>query len=407
MIAVAVLRQDVRGPKIGCFFKESLSGTANNYQNLTCQKSLVCCYLCSSDRNSRCRRLSYVTRPLKIRRREIYVFAAGMAHHNFTPLLPLNEFHVREVKFSDLERVKALSEGIYKGTDYTNSVLEQWIEDDKWYPFCVETSTGEIIGFTALNIIDGGTSVVIRSSRIAHHFRGKGTYKAMLRFALADVKKKFPTLENIMRGRVMDVKIPAGYTSLKLITKIVLEYDTKKAISLQYLRKLEDSRFEDTMISFKELANCYKRDEVLRSLFPMNLLTIEGEIYDITKESNMHHLQSRKEILIFLSKSFAASNAETMAVSILNLEPKQTNEGVPCANFDVQSNDVIMATDHLRRALNFVSCFMLNAKFNLNILINSKHEKHFTKFIEDELPYCKILTVLKMQILKGSLLNES
>ena len=333
--------------------------------------------------------------------------ATDMAHHNFTSVLSLNEFHVREVEFSDLGKVKALSEGLYKGTDYTNSVLEQWIEDDKWYPFCVETSTGKIIGFTALNITDGGKSVVIRSSRIAHAFRGKGTYKAMIHFALADVKKKFPTLENIMRERIMDVKIPAGYTSLKLITKIVLEYDTKKATSLQYLRKQKDSQFEETMISFKELASCYKRDEVLRSLFPMNLLTIEGEIYDITKETNIHHLQSRKEILVFLSKSFPARNAGKMAVSFLNLEPKQTNEGVPCANFDVQSNDVIIATYHLRRALNFVSCLMLNAKFNLNISINGKHEKCFTKFIEDELPYCKILTIFKMQILKGSLSNES
>eukprot|EP00112_Aurelia_sp_Birch-Aquarium-sp1_P026064 Seg900.6 transcript_id=Seg900.6/GoldUCD/mRNA.D3Y31 product="Histidine N-acetyltransferase" protein_id=Seg900.6/GoldUCD/D3Y31 len=337
--------------------------------------------------------------------------AVSMARHNFRPLLPANKFHVREVEFSDLENVKALSEGIYKGTDYTNSVLKQWLEDDKWYPFCVETSTGRIIGFTALNIIDGGTSVVERSSRIAHDFRGMGTYKAMFKSALAEVKKKFPTLENVLRERIMEVKIPVGYTSQKLITKIVLEFDTKKATSLQYPTKPKAlfSQFDERMISLKELANCHKRDEVLRSLFPMNLLTIEGEIYDITNESNINHLQSRKEILVLLSRCLPASSAEAekTAVSILNLEPKQTNEGVRCANFDVQSNDVTMATYHLQRALDFVSCLMPNAKFNLNISINGKHENDFIKFIEDEVPYCKMLTVFKMQILKGSLSNEN
>ena len=334
--------------------------------------------------------------------------AEGMACHNFTPLLPVNEFKVREVEFADLEKVKALSEGIYTGTDYTNSVLEQWLEDDKWYPFCIETNTGEIVGFTALNLIDGDTSVVERSSRIAHLFRGKGMYKTMLEFALAEVKKKFPTLENIIRERITDVKIPVGYTSQKLVTKFALQCDTNKVISLHCSpkQKAPFSQFEEAMISFKELAKCYKTNEVLRSLFPMNLLTIEGEIFDITNKSNINRLQSRTEILLFLSRCFPASNTEKMAVSILNLEPKQTNEGLPCANFDVQSNDATMATYELRRALNLVSCLMLNAKFNLNISINGKHEKYFKKFIEDELPHCTVVTAFKMQIIKGSLSNE-
>eukprot|EP00112_Aurelia_sp_Birch-Aquarium-sp1_P017570 Seg4085.2 transcript_id=Seg4085.2/GoldUCD/mRNA.D3Y31 product="Histidine N-acetyltransferase" protein_id=Seg4085.2/GoldUCD/D3Y31 len=324
-------------------------------------------------------------------------------HQNFRQLLLANEVNVREMEFSDLGQVKALSQDIYGGTDYTNSVLKQWLEHDRWYPFCVETSTAQIIGFTALNITDNKTNVVVRSSRIAHDFRGKGIYKFMVEFALAEIEKKFPSLEQITRHRPTDIDIPVGFKFQKLLTKIVLQCDSKECASLHYSTNPEAllSNFEETRISFKELANRYKTDEVLPSLYPMNLLTIEGEVFDITEESNVNYLQSRKEILVSFSKCLSASNVEKLAVSILNLEPKQTDEGVPCATFDVQSNDVTMAMYDLRRALNFVSC-KIGKNFILNICTNSNQEKDIMKFIEEELLCCKILYANKFQILTGS-----
>eukprot|EP00112_Aurelia_sp_Birch-Aquarium-sp1_P006212 Seg169.19 transcript_id=Seg169.19/GoldUCD/mRNA.D3Y31 product="Histidine N-acetyltransferase" protein_id=Seg169.19/GoldUCD/D3Y31 len=332
-----------------------------------------------------------------------------MTHREFRPLLLKNEFNVREVKFPDLEKVKVITKDPYGGMDYTNSVLKQWLADDRWYLFCVETNTGQIIGFTALNLIDNKKNVVVRSSRIAHDFRSKGIYKAMLNFALAEVKKNFPSLENIFRQRMVDIRIPVGYTCQKLITEIALQCDTEKANSLRYPKNLEAlfSNFEETKISFKELANRYKTDELLRSLYPMNLLTIEGEVFDITEESNITYLQSRKEILVSFSKCLSASNVVKMAVSILNLEPKQTDEGVPCANLDVQSNDVTMATYHLQRALNVVASVMRNAKFNLNFLFNFQHEKEITEFIKKELLCCKVVGVFKMHLLRGSFSEET
>ena len=331
-----------------------------------------------------------------------------MARQDFRLFLLENEFNVREVKCPDLEKVKVITEDPYGGMDYTNSVLKQWLEDDRWYLFCVETNARQIIGFTALNITDNKTSAVVRSSRIAHDFRGKGIYKAMLSSALAEVKKKFPALENIFRQRMVDVGIPVGYTRLKLITEIALQCDTEKATSLHHLRKPEIfSHFQEARISFKDLANRYKTDKVLRSLFPMNLLTIEGEVFDITEESNMDYLQSRKEIVLSFSTGLSANNDEKMAVSILNREPKQTDEGVPCANFDVQSNDVTLATYHLQSTLNFVASVMRNGKFNLNVLFNFQHEKEITEFIEKELRCCKVLAVFKMHLLRGSFSEET
>ena len=316
----------------------------------------------------------------------------------------VNKLILREMELPDLDQVKELSKGIYAGTDYTNSLLNQWLEDERWYPFCVETSTGQIIGFTALNITDNNKNVVIRSSRIAQDFRGKGIYKAMLDFALAEIKKKFPTLERTTQQILTEIDTSSGCTLQKLITKIVLQCHSEKCASLHYPRQPEAifSHFEETRISFKNLANRYRKDEVLRSLYPMNLLTIEGEVFDLSEESNIAYLQSRKEVVVSFSKGLSANNDVKMAVSILNLEPKQTDEGVPCANFDVQSNDVTMATYHLQRALIFVASVMRNAKFNLNVLINFQHEKEITEFIEKELLCCKVLIVFKMQLLRGA-----
>ena len=67
-----------------------------------------------------------------------------------------------------------------------------------------------------------------------------------------------------------------------------------------------------------------------------------------------------------------------------NLEPKETDEEVPCASFDVQSNDVAMATYDLQRALNFVS-WKIGKHFNLNICINSNQEKDIMKLMDEEL----------------------
>ena len=328
----------------------------------------------------------------------------GMAHQSHRQMMMANKFNVREMELPDLDQVKALSKGIYGGTDYTNSVLNQWLENERWYPFCVETSSGEIIGFTALNITDNKTNVVIRSSRIAPDFRGKGIYKAMLDFAFAEVKKKFPTLERTTHQILTKIHTSSGCTLQKLITKIVLQCDSEKCASVHCPKQPEAifSHFEDTKISFKHLANLYRKDEVLRGLYPMNLLTIEGEVFDITEESNIDYLQSRKEIVVSFSKGLSANNDEKMAVSILNLEPKQTDEGVPCANFDLQSNDVTVATYHLQRALIFVASIMRNAKFNLNVLFNFQHEKEITEFIEKELLCCKVLVIFKMQLLRSS-----
>ena len=336
---------------------------------------------------------------------------AVMARQDFRLFLLENEFNVREVKYFDLEKVKGITEDPYGGMDYTNSVLKQWLEDDRWYLFCVETNARQIIGFTALNITDNETSAVVRSSRIAPDFRGKGIYKAMLSYALVEVKKKFPSLENIFRQRIVDVGIPVGYTRLKLITEITLQCDTKKATSLHHPKNLETfSLFQETRISFKDLANRHKTDEVLRSLYPMNLLTIEGEVFDITEESNIAYLQSRKEIMVSFSKGLSANNNEKMAVSVLNLEPKQTDEEVPCANFDVQSNDATMAAYHLQKALIFFASLVHNAKspkFNLNVLFNDKHYKEIAEFIVKELDFCKVLAVFKMHLLRGSFSEES
>ena len=326
-----------------------------------------------------------------------------MAHQNFRPLLLPNEFHVRELELPDLDQVKTLSEGIYGGTDYTNSVLKQWLQNKRWYPFCVETNTGQIIGFTALNITDNNKNVVIRSSRISRDCRGKGICKAMLDFALAEIKRKFPTLERSTHHIPTEIDASSGCTLQKLITKIVLQCDSERCASLLYPKQPEAifSHFEAARMSFKELADRHKTDEALRNLFPANFLTIEGEVFDIREESNIAYLQSREEVVVSFSKGLSANNDVKMAVSILNLEPKQTDEGVPCATFDVQSNDVTMATFALERALNFVAN-KLGKNFNLNICINSNQERDIVKFIEKELIFCKLLDSLKLQILTSS-----
>ena len=336
--------------------------------------------------------------------------AKGMEYQKFRQLLLANQLTVREMAFLDLEKVKALSKDVYEGTDDTNSILKRWMENEKWYPFCVESSSGEVIGFTALNITDNETNACIRSSRIAHHFRGKGIYKAMIYFALSDLKKKFPKLEYVSRGKPVEMDIPPDYANQKIITKIVLCCDRENGVSLQCPKSPQAifSCFEETRISFKDLGNRYKKDEVLRSLFPSNLLTIAGEVFDITEESNMNYLESRKGIQVFLSTSLHTSNVEKMAVEILNLEPRQTDEGVPCAYVDVQSNDVTMAMYHLQRALNFVSS-QIGKNFNLIICLCGNlcnYEKEITEFLEKAFLCCKISFVAKYQMMKGLFANE-
>eukprot|EP00112_Aurelia_sp_Birch-Aquarium-sp1_P017571 Seg4085.3 transcript_id=Seg4085.3/GoldUCD/mRNA.D3Y31 product="Histidine N-acetyltransferase" protein_id=Seg4085.3/GoldUCD/D3Y31 len=317
------------------------------------------------------------------------------------------ECKYRIAVLSDQEAVTELSNGVYLDTDFTAKIFPQWVNDDRWLPFIAETTSGRIVGFTALNITDGGESVIVRSSRIAEEYRGNGIYKQMVNFSLRFAAEKLTGLKFVIRARPAHVRIPAGYDIIRSCSKIIFSCTMEPVSAVHVPRFLDASipPFQKYPLSVKEFATLKTEDKDFRALFIGDILTIEGETFSLANRSNWEYLETRSDLYFYYTYDMKLSESEeTKGVfSVLSLAPRQTNQGSPYVTLNIFGTGESMVRYHVLQSMKTVTQHIGN-NFNLGLFVALENEGAITDIIQEEPELCELLWKRRLQIQKADIL---
>ena len=320
------------------------------------------------------------------------------------------ECKCRVAVLSDQDGVAELSNGVYLDTDFTAKMFSQWVKDERWLPFIAENTSGRIVGFTALNVTDGGESVVVRSSRVAEEYRGNGIYKQIVNFSLRFAAEKLPGLKFVIRARPAHIRLPAGYDVIKSCLKIIFSC-TMKPVSVIHAPRLLDTsipRFQKYPLSVKGFASLYNESEGFRALFIGDILTIEGETFSLVNSSNWEYLETRSDLFFFYTSTNMQSSESSEAngvFSVLSLASKETNQGSTYVTLNIFGVDEPMVCYHVLKSMKTVKHHVGN-NFNLGLFIAPESEDVIANIIQEETEFCKMLWKRRLQLQKADILSH-
>ena len=308
----------------------------------------------------------------------------------------MSDFVFREALLSDATEISNLSVGINEGFDFTNDSFPKWLLDDRWYPYVVEVESSEgtncrqIIGLTVLNMTDGGKSVIIRNSRISEMYRGRGLYKQLINFALMSIKKLFPNLKSVMRGKSADKEIFAGYVFVKDVSRIVISCKETAMDSFE-ASILAKSTFQEKILSLKDVEKLFNESEMFKSFFANASFHIAGEMFDLNDKENWEYLSKRSDLSYFYTKnSPKVGGVDEIGFSILSY-PYLTNDGHPCITFNFFGDDSQSLKYHLVNSMKIgFQRFKKNFIISMAIL-SIENQKCLVKVIKTELEDFEIL----------------
>ena len=308
-------------------------------------------------------------------------------------------YTIREARLGDHEAVKEISKGIYQDTDFTPNIFPDWIADDQWLPYVAETNLGQVVGFLALNITDGAESVVVRCSRVAEEYRGHGIYKRLVNVALRYAASKLPNLKFVIRARPAHVRVPAGYTVVKTTSKIILSCTPKSldAIKLPQFTDIVHPMFQDRCLTIKEFAQHYHDDLLFKDLFTGELLTIEGETFQLSQRANWESLEKRHDISTIYTKYPLENNNEGAVFSVLSISSKVTNDNKIFVTLNVFGKEVAMVGYHILKALK-TATVSVGCDFNLGLFVDEELEEPIIAFVKEELDFCKTIWQRKLKV---------
>ena len=309
-------------------------------------------------------------------------------------------YKVREAALCDHDCVRDISKGIYQGTDFTANIFPEWIADEQWLLYVAETSLGQVVGFLALNITDGGESVVVRSSRVAVEFRGNGIYKQLLNTALQSANVKLPNLKFVIRARPAHIRVPIGYKVLKMSSKITLSC-TPTSVDTVKLPQLTNivcpSLFEDYCLTIKELAKLYDANLSFKEMFKGGILTIEGETFQLSNKANWEYLEKRNDIFTIYTKYPIEKNNENAVFSILCVSSKVTNDDKILVTLNVFGKEIAMVGYHILKALK-TAIVSVGCDFNLGLFVDEELEEPILAFVKEELDFCKTIWQRRLKV---------
>ena len=304
----------------------------------------------------------------------------------------------REAGITDHAGITKLSRGVYDGTDYTPSIFPVWIDDKDWHIYVAETLLGEIIGFTALNRTDEGASIVVRSSRVAESYRGKGIYAMLLSSAFASVGTKSPEIKFVLEMRYAKSKPTENSDIVGRIARIVMLCDLRSETSKEILRpmRMNNQQYEQTPNTFSSL---YDNDSSFRSLFYQNVIIIGDDIMHAGFPDTRQYLD-KKEALEFRFTKSENEEGDELVFSVLNLSSKEDQLGNLVFELNLYGNGMCMMKYHVLQTFNAI---MQHAGGNFSIVISFdiKHQQELMKFFEKELEFCKIYLNDSMEIWKS------
>ena len=309
-------------------------------------------------------------------------------------------YKVREATLGDHDSVRDISKGIYQDTDFTTHIFPEWIADEHWLLYVAETSLGQVIGFLALNITDGGESVVVRSSRVAVEFRGKGLYKQLLNTALQSANAMLHNLKFVIRARPAHIRVPVGYKVLKISSKVTLSCSPTSADTVKFPQLTNigcPSLFEDYCLTMKELAKLYDGNLSFKEMFKGGILTIEGETFRLSNKANWEYLEKRNDIFIIYTKYLVEKNNNNTVLSILCVSSKVTNDDKILVTLNVFGKEIAMVGYHILKALK-TAIVSVGCDFNLGLFIDEELEEPILAFVKEEIDFCKTIWQRRLKV---------
>eukprot|EP00794_Sanderia_malayensis_P000065 gene65-661_t len=233
----------------------------------------------------------------------------------------------RKANISDQTFIDDMSKGMYSGIDFTPKMFPMWLSDENWQPFVAEvSSSGDVVGFLALHIIDNKTRVVIRSSRVVQEYRNNGVYSRLLHYSLLTVKEMFSSINAVVISQLLAVKTPEGYEAKQ-------DFETA----------------------------------LMQELFPRNVVFIEEAPYDLDLKENREFLDKQKLLVAGFSE-----DEDYKVLSIVDLRQRESVNGYNVYYVDLYGNNSAVILQHALKAISMASQQADGNVFDIYLLMHSK-----------------------------------
>jgi len=198
-----------------------------------------------------------------------------------------------------------------------------WLKSDEWYLFVGEVCEDKPIAFIAVQVTDDMKSLNLRCARVNKQFRGRGLFRALVRYAVQFVREYVTNARYIYRIQEAEVRVPDGYEVLKesdLMTVVLNGSATK------YVRNSDFAETCIRSITWAEFRTLYDSMDEVQDMFYNSLLEIHYDIYDLACVANWDVLERRTGIRIMFTEDEDGDGKPELVISFLRLEKCFTNE---------------------------------------------------------------------------------
>ena len=314
-----------------------------------------------------------------------------------------------DVKFrnatdQDYGHIKELSNGIYENSDTLLYSFLDWLKSDEWFLFVCEVSKYRPIAFTAVQLTDDMMGLNIRCSRVDKEYRGRGFFKAIVRYAVRYVRERVPNARYVYRIRVADARVPDGYEVLKetVAVTVVLNPSTAKYVENSIVKSYVRSM---TWTEFKAL---YDNNDAVKDMFRSSTLEIDCDIYNLFCLANWETLEKRTGIRIMVTEDEDGDGKPEFVISFLRLEKFFTTESAFMATMNLYGLKEDSLKCHIARGLLETSKHVGGEKCLLMLWMSKEAVPACVKFLRESCgpSGCDLDYWDEMNVLRGDFNNE-
>eukprot|EP00794_Sanderia_malayensis_P000120 gene120-731_t len=280
----------------------------------------------------------------------------------------------REANISDQNFIDDMSKGIYSGTDYTPKMFPVWLSDKNWQPFVAEvSSSGDVVGFLALHIIDNKTRVIIRSSRVKEEYRNNRVYSRLLHYSLFTVKEMFNSINAVVISQQVALKTPEAYKFQKRHAYEVVRCGNRSPVNECHclLCNTGNTDAQDQSyiaINHKSFSCLYETKKALmQELFPRNVVFIEEAPYNLDLKENREFLDKQKLLVAGFSE-----DEDYKVLSIVDLRQRESVNGYNVYYVDLYGNNSAVILQHALKAISMASQQADAKVFDIYLQMHSK-----------------------------------
>eukprot|EP00794_Sanderia_malayensis_P000068 gene68-664_t len=266
-----------------------------------------------------------------------------------------------------------------------------WLSDENWQPFVAEvSSSGDVVGFLALHMLDNKTRVIIRSSRVAEEYRNNGVYSRLLHYSLLTVKEMFSSINAVVVTQLLALKTPEGYEAKHDFEFIAVRCGNRSPINechcLLWSNGNTDAQDQPYIaINHKSFSCLYEtKTALMQELFPCNVISIEEAPYNLDLKENREFLDKQKLLVASFSE-----DEDYKVLSIVDLRQRESVNGYNVYYVDLYGNNSAVILQHALKAISMASQQADGKVFDIYIHMHSKEAEaivcHFRNCKTDNL----------------------